>query len=328
MKVEIFNDNIETEELNIFFLKSLGYTIFHNPKFLSYHSKDKFLNYKEFTIFYLLFRDKSKIIAFLPGSSYIDENGLKTFKSPFFSSFGGFVLTHELDFELIENIIDASISLFKEHKFSKILIDLIPECYLGDHYYLTSYLFYIFLSKGFRISGCDLLLAKPIIDINNFESLDYSIRKQIKQAYRNNLVFEETKIDLEIYSLLVNNRKKFNAIPTHTFEELISINELIPNLLYVFKTTHDDKIIAGAITIKANEYALNTFYLFDHENYRNYRGMQFTYYKVIEWAIANSFKYVDFGPSTFGLSPNHSLIHYKEKYGGNPFLRNTFEIKL
>ena len=324
MTIEILYDTVENEELELFFKTAIGYTVFHNPYFLSYHSLNKFSELKEFTFFSLIFRKGTNIIGFLPGASYIDEKGDKIFKSPFYSSFGGFIVYPEIDFESAENIVETSLDLFKEHGFKNVFIGLTPESYLGQQFFINNYFTYVFLSKGFRLTGTELFVTRPLSENDNFSDLDYSIRKQLKQANNNKLVFMPAEIDQHIYDLLLSNRKKFNAIPTHTFTDLVKINQLFKDTVYVFKTMQGDKLLAGAITIKANGNVLNTFYLFDDESERNLRGMQYTYYKVIEWAADNKFRYVDFGSSTLDLTPGHALIHYKEKFGGKPFLRMVY----
>jgi hypothetical protein len=323
MIIEILYDNVETTELKHFFASSVGYTIFHDPLFLGYHSKDKFAGYKEFMSFSLIFKMDDNVVAFLPGASYIDEEENRIFKSPFYSSFGGFVVSPKIDFQLSEKIVDAAISFFQEHQYKKIFIGLTPSCYFGDAYFTLNYFNFILLSKGFMVSGSDLLLVRPL-SADNFSDLDYSIKKQLRQAEKNQLTFKDATIDEKVYGLLVSNRKKFDATPTHTLDELSLINKLMPDTIKVFKTMHGEKMVAAAIIFKANEEVVNTFYLFDDEQYRDLRAMQYTYYKVIEWAAQNNFKFIDFGPSTFGFTPHHNLIHYKEKFGGKPFLRNTF----
>lgn len=327
-KVEILKENTEGEELKYFLNKSDNCTIFHRPKFLAYHDKKKFSSIKEFSFHHFIFRDEKKnITAFIPGAVYKSEEGKKIFKSPFYSSYGGIVFDNQLKFEDLEKILDLFIEDLKAKKTDEICFTQTADCYCGDQSDSNNYVNYILKLKKFELTNLEMILVKKTDDdiLNSFHN---TIQRQIKQALKNGLEFRaEEKVTAESYKLLEKSQTRLGGKPTHSFEELKVIRDSFPENIVTFSTLHNDKIIAGIIGFLGNQNTLNTFYIFDNEDQRELKGMQFTYYNVLNWAKERGINYVDFGPATFGLKPHYSLINYKEKYGSIPMLRNTYSIK-
>jgi hypothetical protein len=327
-KVEILKENNENEELKYFLSRSENCTIFHRPNFLAYHDKNKFSSIKEFSFYHFIFRnEKNEIAAFIPGAIYSSEEGKKIFKSPFYSSYGGIVFDDQLKFEDLEKILDLFIEELKAENTDEIYFTQTAECYCGDQSERNNYVYYILKLKRFELTNLEMILVKKTED-DILISFHNTIQRQIKQALRNGLEFRaEEKITAESYKLLEKSQARLGGKPTHSFEELNVIRDSFPENIVTFSALHNDKIIAGIIGFLGNQNTLNTFYIFDDEDQRELKGMQFTYYNVLIWAKERGIKYVDFGPATFGLKPHYSLINYKEKYGSIPMLRNTYSIK-
>lgn len=323
--IEILNENNEPDDLKIFLQSCGNCTIFHRPLFLSYHDQNKFSELKNFSIFHLIFRDrKNKIKAFLPGAFYEDEDNRKIYKTPFYSSYGGIVFDEELQFEDLENITVQFLDCVKSHEACILSFSQTADSYCGKIREKNNYLKYILKVKGFEISNMDLLMIKKSSDdfSNNFHS---TIKRQINQAIKNGLEFNtEPGVDQLSYELLNKSQTRLGGKPTHTYEELEKISRLFPGSVITFKTTSGGELIAGITAIRCNREVMNTFYIYDDEEKRELKGMQFTYYNVFKYANENGYKFTDLGPATFGLKPHTSLISYKEKYGIFPDLRITY----
>jgi len=327
-KVEILKENTEDMELESFLSKSQNCTIFHRPVFLAYHDKAKFNSMKEFSFRHFVFRnEKSNITAFIPGAEYLSGENKRTYKTPFYSSYGGIVYDNQLKFDDFEKIIDLFLDNLRADNFNEIFFTQTADCYCGDQSEKNNYISYILKLKGFDLTNIEMILVKNTEGdfTGNFHS---TIQRQIKQALKNDLVFKaEKEIPCESYKLLEKSQTRLGGKPTHSFEELKIIQDLFPENIITFSTLHKGKVISGIIGLLGNQNTLNTFYIYDDEEQRELKGMQFTYYNVLNWAKDRNIKYVDFGPATFGLKPHYSLINYKEKYGSIPMLRNTYIVK-
>lgn len=296
-------------------------TVFHRPLFLQYHAKDKFPGIQPIMI---SFTRKGKLVACISGAVQ-HSDGEKKFMSPFASSYGGLVFNRELTFKEIEEIYtDLLAYLHKE--FSQIRISPTPlfQSLTGKSYYVD----HILLNNGFKITNSDIVLVH---ELDNEEKLVSRIHKktmtELKQPlYKNKLGLEVIDgIDQPSYELLSKAQERLESKPTHSFADLETIEKLLPGTVNTFKTYIDSTLIAGIITFKVNESILNTFYVYDTPDGRNLKANHFSYYSVLKYAFANGYKYVDFGPSSFGWRPNYPLISFKEKFDARPFLRNTFE---
>ncbi len=327
-KIEILNQNKEDKELELFLRGADNCTIFHRPAFLAYHDKCKFTGFKDFEFQHFVFRnDINKITAFIPGTSYISEENKRIYKTPFYSSYGGIVYDTQFKFGDFEKIIDLFIEFLKSENTNEIYFTQTADCYCGEKSEKNNYISYLLKLKGFELTNIDMILVKKTGDdiINSFHN---TIQRQIKQAMKNELEFRaENKISEEIYSLLVKSQIRLGGNPTHSIEELKLICDTFPENIITFSALHKGRITAGIIGFLGNSNTLNTFYIFDDEDQRDIKGMQFVYYNVLNWANEKKIKYVDFGPATFGLTPHYSLINYKEKYGSIPMLRNTYTVR-
>lgn len=315
----------ETEEIkNLIINESDNGTIFHRPLFLQYHAKEKFTGTDPIVI---SFSRKGKTIACISGAIQA-INGEKKFISPFASSYGGLVCSRELSFKEIEDVYNE-LFRYLQPEFKHVRISPTPlfQSLTGKSYYAD----HILMSNGFVISNSDIVLVH---ELGNEEKLLARIHKktmtELKQPlYKNKLDLEVVNgIDEASYNLLMKAQERLESKPTHSFEDLQRIEELLPGTVQTFKTYYENTLIAGIVTFKVNGSILNTFYVYDTPEGRSLKANHFSYYSVLKYGFENGFKYVDFGPSSFGWQPNYPLISFKEKFDAKPFLRNTFEKRL
>jgi len=324
ISIEILNTNIEEKELLQYLEICPTVTIFHRPRFLSYHNTSKFEKLKGFTFQHFIFRRKGRIIAFIPGAFFESDDGIKTFQTPFYSSYGGITYNHEITLKSAEDIVDGFIDSLKSIGTSKIIMSTTPSVYLGELSSKINYFHYLLKVKGFEILNCDMILSSNITDENIMNTLSTDKRRQVKDSYKYNLNFQLENFSEEIYDLLLENRKRLNTTPTHTLDELLKLKELFPDKVFAFTARKDQDLLAGAIGFSVNRNVFNIFYAFDSTSSRQFKGMQFVYYNVMNWAKENGFQYVDLGSSTFGLVPHYPLISFKEEFNANPFLRTIY----
>jgi len=296
-------------------------TLFHRPLFLQYHDKSKFRGTDPVR---LSFHKKGKLVAFIAGAVQHTENE-KRFSSPFGSSYGGLVFHKDLSFKEIEDVYFELLNyLQKEYTHLKISSTPSFQSKTGKSQYVE----HILLNKGFMVTKSDIILVHELDSEEKLpERIDKKTFTELKQPlFKNKLRLEiASGVDEETYRLLLSSQERLQSIPTHTHNELLRIEELIPGTVKTFKAYSDDNYVAGIITFHLNNSILSTFYVFDTMEGRNLKANHFTYFNVAKTAFENNYKYLDFGASSFGWLPNYPLISFKEKFDGKPFLRNTFE---
>ncbi|MGZ8511736.1 MAG: hypothetical protein ACXWWA_15215 [Chitinophagaceae bacterium] len=295
-------------------------TLFHRPLFLQYHGTDKFPDIQPIEI---SFFKKGKLVGCISGAVQC-ANGEKKFISPFASSYGGLVFHQELSFKEIEDLyLELLDYLLKEYSQVQIASTPLFQSKSGKSQYID----FILLNNGFSITRSDIILVHQLDSQEKlFGRVDKKTYTELKQPlYKNKLRLEVTDgVDKDSYRLLVNCQERLQSTPTHTYNELQVIENLIPGTIKTFKTYSGDNFLSGIITFHVSADVLSTFYVFDTPEGRALKANHFAYYNVLKYALENEYSYVDFGSSSFGWRPNYPLISFKEKFDGKPFLRNIF----
>lgn len=296
-------------------------TLFHRPLFLQYHADGKFADVEPVV---LSFHRKGRIAASITGAIVYD-NGDRKFVSPFASSYGGLVLHRQLTFKEIEEIY---LELFEilHKRFSTVRLSSSPSFHSQTG--KSNYVEHILLNNGYQIVNSDIILVHelgPEQDLMN--RIHKKTVTELKQPlFKNPLRLEIIDgTDHESYDLLMQSQERLQSLPTHSYEDLRNIERLIPGTVKTYKAFYGENLVAGIIVFKVTDTILNTFYVFDSMDGRALKANHFCYYSVLKHASEQNFNYVDFGPSSFGWRPNYPLISFKEKFDGQPFLRNTFE---
>lgn len=312
----------ESDKLKDFILKeSDNGTLFHRPLFLQYHGENKFRDTEAIQI---SFYKKSKLVAYISGAVQ-QTNGQKKFISPFASSYGGLVFHNELSFKEIEEVYVELLD-FLQREFDHIKISSTPS--FQSQTGKSRYIDHILLNKGFSISKSDIILVHQVDTDEKLPSrIDKKTYTELKQPlFKNKLQLTLIDgVDEESYNLLLAAQERLQSKPTHTYEELLRIEALLPGTIQTYKAYSEDRFVAGIITFRLNENILSTFYVFDSPDGRALKANHFTYFNVAKKAFENNYKYLDFGASSFGWLPNYPLISFKEKFDGKPFLRHYFE---
>src|SRR5207249_120458 len=143
-------------------------------------------------------------------------------------------------------------------------------------------------------------------------------RKQryFKQAIKIGLEFYPGGVDEvdEFYEVLISNRSKFNAVPTHTMSDLKYLLMNCASAVKIFVTRHNQKAIAGGVVFELTPHVAYLFYLCHVEEGEVLRASLFTTLKIQEYYISRGFKYFDLGPSTFDDGRvNAGGIQFKEE---------------
>lgn len=320
--LETLHDNTETGELSEFIEQASNGTIFHRPRFLSYHGAGAFPA-PEYAIHHLVFRHKGRIAGFLPGILQT-TGGVTRYRSPYGASFGGLV-TRDISFETGERMVDMMIDhLVREKGVTGIELTPPTAIYRGGVH--DDLLDYLYRAKGFRPVSCDLTLSTEIIRHEDFPRmvLRDRVRSAVSQSQRKGITCEVCE-DVDIaYPIIEADQRKFGKSPTHSAADLKVITALFPGRIQQFIAYKADQPVAAVSLFLCNARVGYSFYIDQLEEYADCRPVDLLLVEVLAWMKERSFRYLDLGPSTFGFEPHRSLIFFKEGFGGKGVMRNRY----
>lgn len=313
------------DEWDSFVRHSNNGTIFHTQQFLSYHPESRF------QFHHILFYDDKKLIAVLPAA--LRDNG-KTLESPIGSSYGGIVLA-PMNYKYHEGIVDALVHYATEAGFTKIVLTHAPFFYQAKQ---MQNIDYALAFKGFDY---DRHYISHIIEHGTseqyFSHFNATARNSVRQFQRNT----DTSIEItteqsayeEIYPILVENKVRHNALPTHTLEEMLHLQALFPELIKLFIARLKGKAIAASWVIGCNSTVTLCFYNMMSYEFEHLHPMYALMNEIVGWSLKRGSSFVDIGvsqdtKSSNPMTPSYSLIDFKEKFGAVGMLRSTFKKNL
>lgn len=303
-----------------FVIRSNNGTMFHLQKFFDYHEPGKF------DWHHLMFFEKGNLKAVLPGTL---ENGV--FESPIGASYGSLV-TEDITFKETLQLVDSMLDYGKSNGVKHFVLTSAPMIY-DNHQ--NQNLEFAMLWRGFNYqlhyisSAIKLDPAREIIP--RFQS---TVRRNIRKSLKNpDIRVEENDRFDEFYPILVDNKARHKVKPTHSYEDLLRLKELLPDKLKLFMVYYKEKPIAGSLMFYPNKNVALCFYNMLIYEYAEQKPIQRVMYEVVKDATERGFKYVDIGVSQDTsaenpMTPSEGLIEFKEKFDAKTIMRNTLEIHL
>ena len=308
------------EKWDRFVLQSNNGTMFHLQKFLDYHTPGKF-NFD-----HLIFLKKGKIEALLPGAIRND-----VFESPIGASYGS-IVTKDIKFAEAMEIISALLDYGSRNNIKE--FELTPAPMIYEKYQNQN------LEFAMRWLGFNYKLHYISSAINLRKGEDYLLRfspttrRNVRKTFR----IKDLRIEInerydQFYPILVENKAKHDAKPTHSYDDLIRLKQLLPENLVLFMVYLGDKPIGGSLLFLANKNVALCFYNMMLYEYTEYKPMHRIMYDVVNYATERGFSYVDIGVSQDTkaenpMTPSMSLIEFKEQFDAKTIMRNTLHIKL
>jgi len=254
----------------------------------------------------------------------------KIFESPIGASYGSIVVG-DITFKKTMEIVQALKKYAKSRGWNELLLTAAPMIY---ETYPNHNLDFAMLWQGFKFDlhyiSSAIKLDKNIDIISRFRpTIRRNIRKSIKEGIR---VEVNERYD-EFYPILLENKARHNVKPTHSYNDLLKLKELMPDRLKLFMVYHNEKPIAGSLMFYANKNVAICFYNMLLYEYANYKPIQRVMYEVVKDATERGYNYVDIGVSQDTsaenpMTPSESLIDFKEKFDAKSIMRNTLRIKL
>ncbi|PID58698.1 MAG: GNAT family N-acetyltransferase [Ignavibacteriae bacterium] len=303
-----------------FVLNSSNGTMFHMQKFFDYHTPGKF----KFN--HLIFLEKNKIEALLPGS-ILDS---RIFESPIGASYGSIVLP-DITFKKTMLIV----STLKQYAIAKgwkeLILTAAPMIY---ETFPNHNLDFAMLWQGFKF---DLHYISSAIKLDTNKDIlsrfSQTIRRNVRKSIKEGVTVEINEKYDEFYPILLENKARHNVKPTHSYEDLLKLKKLMPDRLKLFMVYYKGKPIAGSLMFYANKNVAICFYNMLLYEYAHLKPIQRVMFEVVKDATERGYTYVDIGVSQDTsadnpMTPSESLIDFKEKFDAKSIMRNTLKIEL
>jgi len=310
-----YDANKHETQWDSFVLESNNGTIFHTRKFLNYHQDRMFEDCS------FIFKNKSKIEAVFSGAII---NGI--LHSHPGSSFGGFVF-NSLSFEFGKKIVELLIDFANKNSLKEVVVIPTPFIYYDNYNEVMEYCLYM---KGFNTIE---------YYISSFVDLKPNLLDQMHDRKRRYIKKMQDKIKIKIsddldsfYPILINNKLKHKAKPTHSLEELKILKKKFPNEIILLLSYKNNKIIGGALNFVTNKKSCILFYNMIDYDYQNLQVSSLQIYESLKWAKKNKLNYLDIGVSQLykdsEIIPHKSLINFKEQFGAKTMIRKVMKLKL
>ena len=303
-----------------FVLESNNGTIFHMQRFFDYHKPGKF------TFNHLLFLHKGMIVALLPGSRIGD-----LYESPIGASYGS-IVTKDVKFAEAMEIVSTLINYGKKDGIKEFLLTSAPRVYETNQ---NENLDFAMLWQGFNY---DLHYISSAIKLDPETEIISRFQQTVRRNIRKTLKNPDIRIEInerydEFYPILIENKARHDVKPTHSLEDLLKLNELLPEKLKLFMVYYKDKPVAGSSVFICNHIITLCFYNMLLYEYEHLKPIHRIMYEVVKWSTENGYKYLDIGVSQDTkadnpMTPSMSLIDFKEKFDAKTVMRNTLRIKL
>ena len=312
-----YNDML-FDEWEQFISDSNNGTIFQKQAFLQYHINRSFVDGS------LIIKKKSVIVAVMPAA--IKDNILYSHPG---SSYGGIVLSHNLDFKMIHDILKVIDEYCIAQKYKALFLINSPSIYQKKS---DQSLDYLLQWNGFKQTE---LYISHAVDMSKTSDILSLLTKRKRRYINNNqelnsLTFEEETYLDEFYDILVASKKKYNTTPTHSLDELIKLKDMFPQQIKLLVTRNENKIIGGSLIFFTNDNVALVFYNTILEQYRESQIAMLQLYKCMEISKKYNLHWIDFGVSHTPeqenpLAPKFSLIHFKEQFNAKGVLRIAYQ---
>lgn len=299
--------------------ESINGTVFHKQSFLAYHPPDRF------TFRHLMVYGAGQLVALLPGGVYNGE-----YRSPLGASFGGLCVGRGMSLALADAIVKALLDWCRERGFTRMVLTPPMQVY---NQVFDEVVEYALRYNGFVADGA---LFSSVIDLQQIRSrhdLSRNTRHKINKAI-NKGVRVEASDDLDaFYPILLTNKAKFNARPTHTLQELQRLDALMPGMMKLFMAYYEGVAVAGELLFVANSRCVLNFYTMHLYEYHHLFAVNYLVEYALGWAAQQGYRYYDYGVSadTFStnpLEPSWSLVTFKESMGARGCVRTSYRCAL
>ncbi len=294
-----------------FVARAKNATFLFNRGFMDYHS-DRFDDYS------LLVFDGKKLCAVVPANLVNGEvcahQGL---------TYAGIVFLKGLKFSNVLGVYKSILQFLESQKIQRFVIKVVPRIYCT---LATDELDYLLFLTDAQLLRRDLSITIDQVASSKIQS---NRMEGVKKGVKNQLIIKED-LDLEAFwkqVLIPNLKERYDSAPTHSYEEIAKLAALFPENIRQFNVYHQEAIVAGA-TMFVSKTVAHVQYISAIGDKQQLGSLDFLFHYLIKEVFCDK-QYFDLGTSSenSGRSVNSGLLYWKECFGGNGNIQDTYEVE-
>lgn len=316
VRVERYS-NQKAEEWNDFVKASKNGTFLFLRAYMDYHS-DRFADHS-----LMFYSEKGRLLAVMPanenGSALCSHQGL---------TYGGLVMSPGIHAAEVEKVFSATMDYLRERGFTEWIYKQMPYIYSSvpaqeDEYWLWR--------NGAEILACNL---SSTVDYSVWEtkSAEYCRRNALNRLRQQDIRLNMNARMSDYWDVLETCLKeKYNAAPVHTLQEMMRLQQLLPeNIACCTAESADGEILAGVVLYLKKD-VVHVQYSATTATGRQLGAQDFLYLALIKhFADEGNKRFFDLGTSNEegGKVLNATLNRYKEGFGARGVTYKQWRIRL
>ena len=303
----------QLSEWNTFVSKSKNATFLFDRRYMDYHA-DRFEDYS------LMVYYKSELYALLPANRVAD-----TLYSHQGLTYGGLLMTSDSKTAVVRDAFVAVNNFLRQEGISRVIYKPIPWIYASlpseeDLFALNN------VCKA-QVSSRDVA---TVVMLSHRLPLSELRRRCVKKAWKAGVEIREAQDCSVFWPLLeANLKRRYNARPVHSLEEITLLKSRFPQQIRLFVACKDGRVIGGTLLYICAR-TIKTQYISANEEGRRVGALDLLFTTLLDKCSENGMEYFDFGTSNRPENDdlNDSLIFQKEGFGGRAVCYDTYEYSL
>ena len=303
----------QLSEWNTFVSKSKNATFLFDRRYMDYHA-DRFEDYS------LMVYYKSELYALLPANRVAD-----TLYSHQGLTYGGLLMTSDSKTAVVRDAFVAMNNFLRQEGICRVIYKPIPWIYASlpseeDLFALNN------VCKA-QVSSRDVA---TVVMLSHRLPLSELRRRCVKKAWKAGVEIREAQDCSVFWPLLeANLKRRYNARPVHSLEEITLLKSRFPQQIRLFVACKDGRVIGGTLLYICAR-TIKTQYISANEEGRRVGALDLLFTTLLDKCSENGMEYFDFGTSNRPENDdlNDSLIFQKEGFGGRAVCYDTYEYSL
>jgi len=295
--------------------------LFHRLSFLAYHPPDRFREH------HLKALRDDRLVGIISLAEEDGEGG-RELRSPYGGSFGGWVTAAGLDGDEHEALLEALVVHARELGCTALCLGSLPAPYRTDGEWAD----FALRRRGARVARQEITHVVPLDgseeDVRG--RLRPKARRSARKAERLGTAVRAGGADdlPAFHDLLVADRARLDATPTHTLAELQDLTRRRPGDLRLFLAENAGRLVGGVLTFCCSPRIGMDFYSVRADVPEAERCVHLLPEHCLVDARARGHAWFDLGTSSLGGEPIPGLCRFKESLGALPFVRATWRLEL
>ena len=303
----------QLSEWNTFVSKSKNATFLFDRRYMDYHA-DRFEDYS------LMVYYKSELYALLPANRVAD-----TLYSHQGLTYGGLLMTSDSKTAVVRDAFVAMNNFLRQEGICRVIYKPIPWIYASlpseeDLFALNN------VCKA-QVSSRDVA---TVVMLSHRLPLSELRRRCVKKAWKAGVEIREAQDCSVFWPLLeANLKRRYNARPVHSLEEITLLKSRFPQQIRLFVACKDGRVIGGTLLYICAR-TIKTQYISANEEGRRVGALDLLFTTLQGKCSEIGMEYFDFGTSNRPENDdlNDSLIFQKEGFGGRAVCYDTYEYSL